>query len=173
MLDTMDFLSLTELHLTCIDPYANRLRSLMRPGDEEHVDIVEQPVQSVPPEAFEILEPNDILFIDSSHVLKTGSDVHYELFSILPSLKSGVLVHFHDIQFPFEYPAPWVFTRRWSWNEIYAVRAFLMYNRAFKIRFFTDYFLRDSPDLVRSTVRGEVPVIGGSLWVERAQRDDK
>jgi hypothetical protein len=61
-------------------------------------------------------------------VLKTGSDVHCELFEIIPRLAPGVIVHFHDVQFPFEYPREWVFAKRWSWNEIYAVRAFLAYN---------------------------------------------
>jgi predicted O-methyltransferase YrrM len=168
MLDTMDLLGVAEFHLTCIDPYSSRLRSLLRPQDYQHVDIIERDVQTVPPETFEALEPNDILFIDSSHVLKTGSDVHFELFSILPVIKPGVLVHFHDIHFPFEYPAPWVFTKRWSWNEIYAIRAFLMYNDQFKIRFFTDFFLREHADLVRATIPGGKSVVGGSLWLERA-----
>ncbi len=110
---------------------------------------------------------NDILFINSSHVLKTGSDVHFELFSILPVLKPGVLVHFHDIQFPFEYPKEWVFGKRWSWNEIYAVRAFLMYNEAFVIRMFTDLFIRERGSLIEQFRPGHRPLIGGSLWLEK------
>jgi hypothetical protein len=72
------------------------------------IRIVEDKVQNVPIALFEALGPGDILFIDSSHVLRTGSDVCFELFEILPALKSGVLVHIHDMFWPFEYPASWV-----------------------------------------------------------------
>jgi hypothetical protein len=75
---------------------------------------------------FDVLDENDILFINSSHVAKTGSDVNFELFEILPRLKKGVIVHIHDILYPFEYPREWVIERNYSWNEVYAVRAFLM-----------------------------------------------
>ena len=81
-------------------------------------------VQDVPIDEFRALGSGDVLFIDSSHVLKTGSDVHRELFEILPALASGVLIHFHDIDYPFEYPDLFLFERRYSWNEAYAVRAF-------------------------------------------------
>src|SRR5690606_33895195 len=80
----------------------------------------------------------DILFVDSSHVLKTGSDVNHLLFQILPILKKGVLVHFHDIFYPFEYPKEWILSGR-SWNEIYALRAFLTYNSNFKILLFSHF----------------------------------
>ena len=167
MLDTADLLDLRDLRLTCIDPYASRLRSLMRSEDHQRVTIHEKTVQSVTENMFADLDSNDILFIDSSHVLKTGSDVHFELFSILPTLKSGVLIHFHDIQFPFEYPKEWVFKNRWSWNEIYAVRAFLMYNDQFKIEFFTDYFIRSCPEVIRAIFPDSKSFIGGSLWLRR------
>jgi predicted O-methyltransferase YrrM len=166
MLDTADMLGLTDFHLTCIDPYADRLRSLLRPVDHDRVQIIEAQVQSVALDVFKALGKDDILFIDSSHVLKTGSDVHFELFSILPVLQPGVLVHFHDIQFPFEYPQQWVFDKKWSWNEIYAVRAFLMYNPRFRIKFFTDYFLREHRALAAGTCANGTGLIGGSLWVE-------
>ena len=168
MLDVADQLDLAHFHLTCIDPFADRLRGLLRPRDHDHVTILERKVQTVPVKMFSILEANDILFIDSSHVLKTGSDVHYELFHILPVVQRGVLIHFHDIQFPFEYPRQWVFDKRWSWNEIYAVRAFLMYNTQFAIRFFTDLFLRSDYGLAAAReMSGTKPLIGGSLWIER------
>ena len=65
------------------------------------------PIQQVPVATFEALEAGDILFIDSTHVLRTGSDVCFELFEVLPRLASGVLVHFHDMFWPFEYPRLW------------------------------------------------------------------
>ncbi len=170
MLDTADMLGVHDFRLTCIDPYADRLRSLLRPHDHDRVRILEQTVQTVPVDVFGKLVRGDILFIDSSHVLKTGSDVHYELFSILPTLAPGVLVHFHDIQFPFEYPAQWVFGKRWSWNEIYAVRAFLMFNKRFRVKFFTDYFIREQAELVAALNLGASHFIGGSLWLECSEQ---
>jgi hypothetical protein len=103
--------------------------------------------------------------------MKTGSDLHYELFSIIPSLRPGVLIHFHDIYFPFEYPEAWVFRLRWSWNEIYVIRAFLMYNSEFRVIFFTDMFLRSGAGgpnpIADSSTHGGVPLVGGSLWLAR------
>ena len=124
LLDTADELSLRP-RITCIEPYPERLRSLLRTADE--VEILETPVQKVSLSRFAELGSGDILFIDSTHVLKSGSDVHYELFEILPSLQPGVAVHFHDLPYPFEYPLQWVFEENYSWNEAYAPRAFLIY----------------------------------------------
>ena len=86
------------------------------------------------------LEPNDFLFVDSTHVLKTGSDVHYELFYLLPRLNPGVLVHFHDVGYPFEYPDKWIYELNYSWNEAYALRAFLMFNAEFSIKFWNSLY---------------------------------
>src|SRR4029453_10415837 len=110
-------------------------------------------------------ESGDVLFIDSSHVLKTGSDVHRELFEILPALTPGVLVHFHDIDYPFEYPDLFLFERRYSWNEAYAVRAFLMYNANYRVEFMVAMFRRMAADLVRATFPAFDEQPGASLWV--------
>jgi predicted O-methyltransferase YrrM len=166
MLDSADALGLSDLALTFIDPYADRLRSLLRPADASRTTVIERPVQTVPLDLFKTLEADDILFIDSSHVLKAGSDVHYELFSILPTLKPGVIIHIHDIQFPFEYPEDWVFNKGWAWNEIYAVRALLMYSTRFKIQFWTNLFLQTHHDLVAKSLPGHHFINGGSLWLK-------
>jgi hypothetical protein len=122
-----------ETKITCIEPFAARLKSLLRPADERRVNLIEDFVQTVPVGLFSELERGDILFIDSSHVLKTGSDVHYEIFNILPILKPGVIVHLHDCPYPFEYPEKWVFDWNHSWNEVYALRAFLMFNDRYSV----------------------------------------
>ena len=166
-LDTRDLLHL-ETQLTFIEPYPDILQTLLRPGDGEQTRLIRDRVQNVDTALFAELDTNDILFIDSSHVLKTGSDVCFELFEILPSLKPGVIVHFHDVFYPFEYPQAWVLHQNRAWNELYALRAFLMYNRAFKIFFFNDYFRQRFPDRVASsqTVFGRNP--GGGLWLTAA-----
>jgi hypothetical protein len=167
MLDTVDHLRIQDFAMTCIDPDPNRLRSILREEDRSRVEIIEAPVQDIALSMFSKLTVNDILFIDSTHVLKTASDVHYELFSILPSLNKGVLVHFHDIQYPFEYPWGWLFDSNYSWNEIYALQAFLMYNSAFEVVFWNGLFAHRRQELVRQTNPLFLENPGGSIWLRR------
>ncbi|MCW5713958.1 MAG: class I SAM-dependent methyltransferase [Bauldia sp.] len=166
MLDTIDEFGLSTA-ITCIEPYADRLRGRLRAGDERHLRILEQPVQAVPLAEFRALDADDILFIDSTHVLKTGSDVHFELFSILPVLKPGVIIHFHDIPYPFEYPDIWIFERQYSWNEVYAVRAFLMNNNSYRVMFMNNLFFLKAQDLIRATFPPFNDSPGSSLWVRK------
>jgi len=126
------------LKCTFIEPYPERLFSLIKPEDVERLDVRCQPVQSVALSLFGELQRDDILFIDSSHVGKIGSDVNHLLFRVLPLLSEGVRVHFHDIYHPFEYPKAWIYEGR-AWNEAYLLRAFLQYNRDFQIEFFNSY----------------------------------
>ena len=99
ILDCADEFHLDPFTLTCIEPFPTRLRSLLAPQDE--ITLIESPVQLVELGLFESLSKDDILLIDSTHVLKTGSDVAHEIFHILPVLKEGVIVHVHDCQFSF------------------------------------------------------------------------
>jgi predicted O-methyltransferase YrrM len=108
MLDTRERFAEGEMELTFIEPYPERLLSLINEKDRKSTKIIEKPVQSVDLSLFGQLEKNDILFVDSTHVSKAGSDVNFILFQILPLLKKGVLVHFHDVFYPFEYPREWV-----------------------------------------------------------------
>jgi Methyltransferase domain/Domain of unknown function (DUF4214) len=156
-----------ETEFVFIEPYTDRLRSILWPKDAGRVRIIETFVQNVPLALFATLGEDDILLIDSTHVMKTGSDVHYELFKILPSLKPGVCIHFHDIHYPFEYPNEWIFDSNLSWNEIYAIRAFLMHNHDYAIEFFTNYFALAFPDVIRSTYPRFLQNGGGSLWLKK------
>ena len=140
MLDVAERDSMT-VSIDCIEPDSVRLRSLLRGGDESRLTIHETLVQHMPLSFFATLEANDILFIDSSHVLKLGSDVSFLLLDVLPRLAKGVLVHVHDITTPFEYPPAWYDEGR-AWNEAPALRSFLMFNRGFEIVFFCDYLVR-------------------------------
>jgi hypothetical protein len=166
MLDTIDEAGL-KTELTFIEPDTKTLFARMRPGDLERVRVLELEVQDVPLDEFAALRSGDILFIDSSHVLKTGSDVHYELFEILPILKRNIMIHFHDVAYPFEYPDDWIFNKGYSWNEAYAVRAFLMYNHAYRVEFMTSAFAMFAPDIVAPAIR---EFSGASLWVKKIRR---
>jgi hypothetical protein len=90
-------------------------------------------VQEVAMAEFEALNAGDILFIDSTHVARTGSDVVHEYLEILPRLRPGVLVHIHDIFLPFEYPRDWIMEARFFWNEQYLLQALLAHSRAFEV----------------------------------------
>ena len=131
------------------------------------VTTIKSSVQATDLSLYQSLQAADILFIDSTHVLKTGSDVHFELFHIMPALNKGVVVHFHDIHFPFEYPDPWIFKDNLSWNEIYALRAFLMYNSDFRVRFWGGYFVKERLRLVEAVSPLFLKNTGGSIWLER------
>jgi len=138
MLDTNEFFFENQINLTFIEPYPARLDSILKETDKALATIIQSNVQIVDLDTFGKLQAGDILFVDSSHVVKTGSDVNYILFEILPTLQDGVLIHFHDIFHPFEYPKEWVFDAR-SWNEDYFLKAFMMYNNKFEIVLFSEY----------------------------------
>jgi predicted O-methyltransferase YrrM len=161
MLDVNDQFFNGEIKFDFIEPYPERLNSLLTKDDRKNVKIYSQRVQDVPRDVFDRLNNGDVLFVDSSHVSKIGSDVNYLLFDILPNLKSGVYIHFHDIFYPFEYPRSWVYEGV-AWNEAYALRAFLQYNDAFKIEFFISYLLK----LHRKAVIDAIPLALNSETAE-------
>jgi hypothetical protein len=103
------------------------------------ITVLEKRVQEVPASEFKTLQRNDILFIDSSHVSKPGSDVNYLLTEVLPILNSGVIIHFHDIYYPFEYTKEYLLDLKLLWSEVYSLHNFLLFNDQFKILFFSDY----------------------------------
>jgi len=115
---------------------------------------------------FESLESGDILFIDSSHVSKMDSDVNWYMFEILPRLKPGVFVHIHDIGFPFEYPLNFIQQGR-CWNESYFLRAFMMYNNAFKVEFFVAFTSHFHIDFIRTEMPMCAERPGGSFWMRK------
>lgn len=165
MLDTNQLFFDNQIDLTFIEPYPKRLLSLVSAEDRQRTTIIESDVQAIPLDVFQKLQSGDMLFVDSTHVSKTGSDVNYILFEILPVLNPGVLIHFHDIFYPFEYPKDWVF-RGFNWNEDYIVKAFLMYNDKFKIKLFSEYLHthhKDSFSGLPLTYKN----FGGNLWIEK------
>jgi predicted O-methyltransferase YrrM len=164
--DTIDRFLPGACEVTFVEPHPERLHEALgeRVGSAR---VLAVPVQSVGLDVFAELEAGDILFIDSSHVFRTGSDVCFELFEVLPRLASGVLVHFHDVGWPFEYPEPWIIDENRSWNEAYALRAFLTNNDSWKIVAFNDYFAKFERARVARTFPEFDGNLGASLWLER------
>jgi hypothetical protein len=152
--------------LTFIEPYPALLHDLLGTS-VARARILAMPVQQAPLEIFAELEAGDVLFIDSTHVLRTGSDVCFELFEILPRLARGVFVHFHDMFWPFEYPRVWAVDENRSWNELYAVRAFLLGNANWRVVMFNDYMHRLERPLIEATYPRFLKNSGGALWMQR------
>jgi len=166
ILDTRErFLDWRPQH-TLIEPYPVHLLELFRETDLDRVRVLGEKVQDVPVSAFEELEANDILFIDSTHVSRLKSDVNYEFFEIFPALRSGVYVHLHDIFYPFEYPLMWSEEGR-GWNEAYLLRAFLAYNDTFEIVLFNDLVAQRFRDVLERDFPLWLRNTGGSIWLRK------
>jgi Methyltransferase domain len=150
---------------TCIEPYP---RAFLKSGIKGVSKLIEKRVEELSLDVFSSLESGDILFIDSSHVAKTGSDVLYLFFEVLPRLKPGVMVHVHDIFLPAEYPKEWVIDQGRNWNEQYLLRALLMFSTRFKVRFGCNYAaIAHGPEVVAALAREDGQgMAGGSVWIE-------
>jgi hypothetical protein len=150
--------------VTLVDPFINRkvLGDLV-----ERWDVIERGVQHVDPAVFSTLERGDVLFYDGSHCMRTAGDVNWMLFHVLPSLADGVWIHFHDIFWPREYFAEWVLNDGLSWNEQYALEAFLSGNDRYRVRLAVGALRA----LRRDRLRELLPrMTGGSLWLEKGRR---
>ena len=131
--------------------------------------VLREPVQEVDPAVFAALEPGDVLFVDSTHVAKVGSDVLHLLFRVLPGLPAGVWIHFHDVHHPFEYPREWVLAGR-AWNEAYLLRALLGSGSRYEVAFFGSYFARFYAEELKRGMPLAARNPGSSLWL-RVARD--
>lgn len=166
MLDVNETFLDGKVDFTFIEPYPKLLESLITPDDRGRVNVVGKPLHAVDQGVFGSLEPGDLLFVDSTHVSKTGSDVNEIFFEILPSLKRGTYIHIHDIFFPFEYPEEWIRETR-AWNEDYMVRAFLQNNPNYEIVLFNHFLgIHHRPALERLLPLATEST-GGSLWLKK------
>ncbi len=166
-MDTNDRMLAGSIDMKFIEPYPETLLSLLPEGDPYRERIVVKRLQDVPTERFAELGRGDILFIDSSHVGKMGSDVNDYLFRILPSLKPGVVVHIHDIPYPFEYGPQWIVEENRSWNEAYLLRAFLQFNTAFRVFYFNHFVYRQFESVLAEKMPLCLRDCGASIWMEK------
>ena len=166
ILDINDRVLGGRMQLAFIDPDLAQHRRLLLPGEVSSATLIEQPVQEVPIGVVESLEANDILFMDTSHVSKVGSDVNHLFFKVLPALKPGVWVHIHDVTGNLEYPRHW-FDEGRAWNELYLLRAFLMYNRAFKVMLSSALMYNHHRDFLREHMPMCAAGGGGQIWLRR------
>ena len=146
--------------LTCIEPHPERLNGLAH-----KIELIQKRVEELDVEFFTCLEANDILFIDSSHTVKFGSDVCYEFLEVLPVLRPGVWIHVHDIFFPHDYPEEWLLKRRLALNEQYLLEAFLSFNRSFDVALANHWLTLDHSAAVKELWSGETSA--SSFWFYR------
>jgi hypothetical protein len=148
---------------TCVEPYE------MPWLEQSGVRVVRDKVENMPASFFAELEANDILFIDSSHIIRPGGDVLFEYLELLPRLNSGVLVHVHDIFSPKDYPRRWIVDDVRFWNEQYLLEAFLSHNERWKIigalNFLHSHYYESLKAVAPSLARQSSP---GSFYI-RAQ----
>ncbi len=153
---------------TFIEPYPARLEGLLSDRDRARVTIHRRFVQDVAPEVFSSLTDGDVLFIDSTHVSKAGSDVNHLFFRVIPALAVGVWVHVHDIHWPFEYPKQWLESGR-AWNENYLLRSFLTFNDSFEIQLFGSQLLAEEPVAFAALAGTGPDRDSGSIWIRRVR----
>ena len=165
-LDTNELFFDNAIQCTFIEPYPDRLLALLPNADKQQVKLFRQDLQDIDLALFSDLAANDILFIDTTHVSKTGSDVNQLYFEVFPRLKSGVYIHIHDIFYPFEYPKHWVYEGR-AWNEDYLLRAFLEYNDAFEIIIHNDFLAQLHRPLLAELMPLCLKNTGASIWLRK------
>ncbi len=149
----------------CVEPYPEPWLEKVK-----GTRVIRERVETMDPAFFEQLAANDILFVDSSHVVRIGGDVQFEYLEVLPRLRSGVFVHAHDIFLPFEYPLEWVRDKKWFWTEQHLLQAFLAFNSAFEVVLALSYLNRHH----REALARAAPVYAehalsrpGSFWMRR------
>jgi len=151
--------------ITCVEPYPRPFLRLAHYAGE--ITLLERRAQDLPIGMLTTLDAGDVLFVDSSHVSKTGSDVNRIILQVLPRLKPGVYVHFHDIFIPADYPKEWI-AQGLSWNEQYLLQAFLDFNPCFRVVYGSAIARELHPRELKQFL-GDNPAHGGSFWLQRRE----
>jgi len=153
-------------NFTSIEPYPLEILKKGFPGLNK---LIVSEAQLLPIETFLSLKENDILFIDTSHIVKLGGELIYYFMELIPRIGKGVIIHFHDIFLPEEYPKEWVMKRHLFFTEQYFLRAFLSYNDSFKITFAGRYLQLAHPELANKAYDFYPKEItkAGSFWIQR------
>lgn len=148
----------------CIEPYE------MPWLEKVDVEVIRGTVESIDLAVFDALGENDILFIDSSHVIRPRGDVLREFHEIIPRLNPGVIVQVHDIFTPRDYPERWLREERRLWNEQYLLESFLAFNEAFEVICAANWLKHEHPDaflLACPMVRHFPNKEPGAFWFRR------
>jgi hypothetical protein len=151
-------------HVVC-DPYPP---AALAPALDEIAELRAVSVADVPDEQFFELTAGDLLFIDTTHTVKVGSEVNRLILEVLPRIAPGVLIHIHDIYLPWEYPRSFVFEQRFFWAEQYLLQAFLAFNREFEVIIGAHALTRGYPDQLSALVPTvPSPTPASAFWIRR------
>ena len=124
--------------------------------------------QRVPLAAFEELGESDVLFVDTTHTVKTGGDVTRIVLEVLPALRPGVTVHFHDVFLPYEYPRSWLMELQRAWAEQYLLQAFLAYNAGVEVVMPCHAVSRSDPERVARIIAPDGGIAPpAAFWIQR------
>jgi predicted O-methyltransferase YrrM len=149
--------------LTCIEPFEMPFLDTVK-----GITVIRKLVENIELDFFKSLEANDILFIDSSHIIRPGNDLLFIYFQILPILQKGVLIHIHDIFTPRHYPQDWLTQKMRFWNEQYLLEAFLYNNEGFKILFALNHLVKTDFEATKKTlVHLKTDSEPSSFWIEK------
>jgi hypothetical protein len=154
---------------TIVDPYPRSIIEVGLPGLKR---LVKERVELLDVTFFDLQE-NDVLFIDSGHTVRTGSDVNYLILEVLSRLSPGVIVHFHDIGLPYEYAKVYATNPqfRMFWTEAYLLQAFLSMNSHFEVMLALSYLLLDQRNAFQEAFKSYDPekhrAVSGSFWIRR------
>jgi hypothetical protein len=148
--------------LVCIEPYP---RDFLK--GRADITLVQEPAQRLKAEYFnDILADGDVLFIDSTHTVKTGSDCLHIYLRLLPKLRRRLHVHVHDIYLPFGMPKNDLLERQIHWTEQYLLLAFLLDNPKARVLYGSRYHAWCNPQMLELFMAGKAPIGGGSFWFE-------
>ncbi len=150
----------------CIDPWP---RDFILRGIPD-VEFIRERVEDVDLDLFLQLQRNDILFIDSSHVVRTANDVCFLILEVLPRLAPGVVIHFHDIFLPFEYPQEWIVNEHRFWAEQYLLQAFLLQNSQAEVLFASHFISATYRQEVNDIFSNAQWIDGASFWIRTKDR---
>jgi predicted O-methyltransferase YrrM len=160
--------------ITCIDPFPQENLYKI-----PNIKIIKEEIQNIDQCFFDQLNKGDILFIDSTHIVKIDGDVPYLYLEIIPRLANGVIVHIHDIHFPYNIPYPpqyYIFgnKRPVFWNEAMLLQAFLAYNDSYRImmslpllRYFCEGTLKEHIRNYQALDPNHAYTHNGSIWIEK------
>lgn len=147
--------------IICVEPYPRPFLKKV-----PHVaEVVEMPVQMLDAEWFnERLDDGDILFIDSTHTVKAGSDCVHLYLRLLPFLRRKLLVHVHDIFLPEAMPQEWALKHHIYWTEQYVLLAYLLDNPKTSVLFGSNYHRLENPEALREMLPEAIEHGGSSFW---------
>lgn len=152
--------------IVCVEPYPDAVLQKGFPGLKA---LIPSRVEELPFDFFAELQENDVLFIDSSHVVRTGGDVNFLYLEVMPRLRPGVVVQIHDVFLPGEYARDWLVDSLRFWNEQYLLQAFLAFNADFEVLVANSYLHARHPEVLKNVFPTSPWWGGGSVWIRRSR----